>query len=250
MPNSSNKFPYFTFEDEPTPRKRMRKQFKAKLEIINRSSWPDGFINIIAPWIIKRAGITSTYHITLRRATYKRTWRGRCASHWQTLCCHRRVYRPNELVENKDSRFVWSAEQKWSGPIETLVFLMAHEAWHATGGHPRHFRNKGRTDAASMEYRCNKFGIEAVEAFRAEWPTLKLKVRREIQRLKCRKIKAKASKAAKRGPNHKLALAQSNLDNWNRKLRFAENKVKAYQRKVKLFQCRQRAAATASAKLS
>lgn len=227
----------------------MTNKRKIKLTIINRSKWSDGFVNILCPWICKRAGIDFEYEITLKSTQHKGTWNGIGARHWQTVRCHRRVVHGNGAVTSKDSRFQWSKQYHWTGPVETLVFLLAHEAWHATGGGPWKFRNQrtGRTDCASMEYRCNKFGMEAIEAFRAEWPAMKLRVVLELRRLTMRKNVAAANKVAKRGPDAKLMQAQKNLANWQRKLKFAANKVKAHESKVKLFNRRVRAAAAIKA---
>jgi len=93
-----------------------------------------------------------------------------------------------------------------------------------------------------MESRCNDFAMKTVEAFRGEWLRLRPKVKRELRRDKERTKKAKERKQVKRSPQHKLAQVFGNLARWEKKLRFAENKVKAYRRKVKYYN--QRVAAT------
>lgn len=138
-------------------------------------------------------------------------------------------------INNKDRRFQWSHSQHFRTRMEVLVMLLAHEAYHATHGHPDAHQSNGRTNRDLMEYRCNIFADETIAALRDEWLRLRKKIYTAMRKDRERQKQAKAQRAAKRGPDHKLKLAQGNLGCWEKKLKYAQNKVKTYKKKVKYY---------------
>lgn len=141
---------------------------------------------------------------------------------------------PNQWpLFNKDHRFKWSENQTFLTRLELLVFLIAHEACHATTGHPDQYREAGQKDVAGMEFHCNAKGYRIIEQFHQEWPTF-----RPLIYAAMRKERAKKQRKTKArfDPNPKLALAQLRLADWQRRQRAANNKVKKYARQVKYYQ--------------
>ena len=233
------------------------KKNTAKLIIENRSLWPDEFVNPVCEWIVARAQITWRYRILLKGGI---NWFGRGGKNEQRSQIHRHHHRAfgffgghkkgtpyvnNKAIyptEIKDPRFKWSASHQIQNRLEHFVFLIAHEAYHASGGHPSLFKNpNGTTNADSMEFRCNDFGHQTVIAFREYWKTtLKAKVRAALRKSRDRVEAAKQQKVeakmAKTDPNVKLTAAQQSLAMWEKKLKLAQTKVKKYQRLVKLYE--------------
>jgi hypothetical protein len=254
-----------------------------QLAVINRSLWPTELIEILGTWIAERAGIRWSYTVCMKSG---RNWHGLGGTRKQDITSHRhfRRYPGSELVPwrqtirqfkklwpwtHKDHRYQWAVEHTLDNRLESLVYLIAHEAYHATGGHPKNFRvlprgfilpgtnrppqpgielqraleRHGYTNNASMEFRCNQFGMETVVAFREVWRTeLKLKVvkamRKARERRKAEKAKAANRRQAKSSPNLKLEAARKRLVVWQAKLKRAETAVKKYTRKVRYYERR------------
>lgn len=140
--------------------------------------------------------------------------------------------------ENKDHRFKWSDTQSFRSRLELLVFLLAHEACHATTGHPNHHRlGDGRADTAGMEFHCNAKGYRIMEMFRQEWPKLRSLIYAAMRRARRQHVTEIARKVAKRSdPGPKLALAEKRLKEWSRKKKLAETKIRKYRKQVRYYQ--------------
>lgn len=233
------------------------KRRRQKITIENRSAWSTAAIRVLATWIVKRAGITWDYSILIRSCRndswHGHGWRssqevkldrhyrrGRCrASGWTHL-------RGAQLwpMKHRDHRFAWSPEYEYRSRLEVLIMLIAHEAYHATGGHPKHFTaertGQKRFDHDSMEFGCNEFAKTTIEAFRAEWrsvlrPRIVAAMRRERQAVANEKAKA----AAKRSdPAPKLEQARMMFATWQRKAKFAATKMKKYRTRIRYYEGR------------
>lgn len=202
-----------------------------KLDIENRSKWPDGFLRVVCKWAAKRAGINWRYSILFR----SRQAMGFAGRGWDFGCnlrIARRAYHANEPHTLKDRRFQWSRPFEIWGSVEGLVYLLAHEMHHA-----RDDRRPGNRGSAE-EFRCNRAAEDAVKAWRVERLAVMGKVKAELRKDTQRKVKAKERKQATKTPDAKLARVQANLVNWERKLRYAQNKVKTYKRKMKYYEKR------------
>ncbi len=153
--------------------------------IVNRSDWPDNFLSVVCPWIAKQAGIRWHYEFLLRSTPSRGWWRGRGWSHKQTVNCSRRVFPTHHEIRHKDSRYKYSPRYVWYGPIETLVHVLAHECYHATGGNREKFRKpNGHIDRETMELKCNKFAQQTLLKFRKEWPKLRKQLRSSHDQVK------------------------------------------------------------------
>ncbi len=120
--------------------------------------------------------------------------------------------------------------------LEGLVFLVAHEARHATDENAQIRRDRGH---ASMENDCNRHGERLVEKFRVAWPkTLRAQVAKEIRLDRERAKRAKAQRASAKSPEMKLRRAQANLSAWEAKAKRAANAMKKYRRQVRYYQGR------------
>lgn len=207
---------------------------RVRFEITNRSQWPDGALRVIARWVCKRSGVgTDRLYCLTFRHTNCNTWGGFGSRNQQAVTLHRRYLPPGGKwpYETKDKRFKWSQKEVYQSRLELLVFLIAHEAHHGTDdGHP--FNNYGpnrRLRAASMEYRCNRAGLEAVRDFHDEWPKLFGEIKREMRKDRERRTKAKSVT-----PRRKLAYAKRMLSSWESKpdSRKARSKITHYRRMV------------------
>lgn len=224
---------------------------KPKLTLTNRSAWPTPALDVLARWIVKRAGIDWDYSILVRDCKTN-TWGGRGGRFGQRIWLDRHYRRAPGArggvfcpvgcklwpVAHTDRRFQWAHQQTFRTRMEFLVMLLAHEAYHATGGHPGNFVTGNKINRASMEFRCNRFADEAVAALRVEWPTIRAAIYRAMRRDRERAKSMKRVKADKRGPDHKLALAMAGLERWEKRERAARNRVKALRRKVKYYEGR------------
>ena len=177
-----------------------------KVKVENRSEWATPALEVICPWIAKEAGITWDYHFLIRDCK-SHSWGGRGGRRSQRLWLDRHYRRtgitwsgpgkrrlfkignatkPLWPMDCKDHRFKWSENHVLRTRLELLVYLLAHEAAHATTGHPdkyvehradpqdvRDGLDATRVDRAGMEYHCNAKGYRIMEKFRAEWPRLR-----------------------------------------------------------------------------
>ena len=225
--------------------KRRRK--KLRLKIVNRSKWPDGFLRVVCRWIGERAGVPPGYCFEFPSFADWHSYGGRGGDYGQRTRMNRRFMSSRKVggkspwpYRFREDRFAWSAKDHlMANRIEAFVYLVAHEAYHSTGGHPKNFRVRpGRCDNASMEFRCNKFAWETVLAFRDAWPKLKTKVRAAMRADADAVRRVKDRKATARSPDGKLVRVLANLSNWERKLKFAQNKVAGYKRKARYYQGR------------
>ena len=214
------------------------------LTIKNKSAWPDGFVRIVSRWIVKRAGIQWPYEIDLpatgKYRRYRNSWHGRGWRHRQRSVMNRRnsCSFPYTI---KDQRFQWSATHEVNNRLELWVYLIAHEAYHALP-ESRDRREPGSRKSQSRssdEYKANEFANAAVAAFRVEWPkALKARTRRAIRADRDKAIRAKERKASARGPQTRLARAQANMANWERKAKRARTAIKKYRRQVRYYEGR------------
>lgn len=205
-----------------------------RITITNRSAWPDWFVRPLVEWVADRAGITWDYAITLKSAVRPEYWRGmnygRCACN---LTCHRR----NTRAKHKDHRFKWSPTYDLKPGIEMLVYLMAHEMFHSTGGHPRHFLLPGgRTNRDLMEFKCNEFGAAAAKAFWEWWPGQRVRAMAKMRRARQRQAVA-ADRSERRdqeraAPDARIAKAEAMAVAWERKARLATNRAKKWRRRA------------------
>ncbi len=156
------------------------------VRVANRSDWPTRFLEVIAKWVAKRErlGVDDDYEFVVRGTCDSTYCFGRAISDGQKIDFPRR-FQPDDgrwPMTIRDRRYRWAQEETYRSRVELLVSLMAHEAHHAAAGHPDNFRKNGRVNRASMEFRCNQAGMAAVEAFRAEWPALRKKIKRGLRR--------------------------------------------------------------------
>ena len=194
----------------------------SRITVINKSRWPTPAIEIIAKWVARAAGITWDYKVTLSDRGHG--WNGHGAKHFQRSYFardfnRRRHGKPTIMpglwpYSNKDHRFQWSENQTFRTRLELLVFLLAHEAVHATSGHPNEYREKGRTDKAGMEFHCDTRGYRIMQKFHEAWPTIRPLVYAAMR--KSRDMKLRKAKA-RHDPFPKLALSQEHLTDWQRR---------------------------------
>ena len=240
-----------------------------KITIENRSEWPTPALEVICPWIAKEAGITWDYHFLIRDCK-SMTWGGRGGKNSQRLWLDRHYNRvgivwsgpgerrlfkigknPKPLwpLTNKDHRFKWSDTQTYRTRLELLVFLLAHEACHATSGHPNEYKDRAnpedvhigiardRIDRAGMEFHCDAKGYRIMQKFHDEWPRLRPLIYAAMRKIRQKKL-AKRAKflAARQDFSGKQEHAQELLKKWQSRRKAADTKVKKYLRQLRYYQ--------------
>jgi len=150
------------------------------LKIQNASNWPEWFVQPVCNWIVQQAGIDWDYTIQIYK--YKPGWeyRGSGRKKEQISRIGRRVYRAyDRMVAWKYFRYADSPVYVLHSRLEVFVALIAHECFHATGGHPAKWTNKetGRCNEKQMEFACDRFAFEIVLKFREAWPELVKQIR-------------------------------------------------------------------------
>jgi hypothetical protein len=229
---------------------------KSGTRIKNTSDWPDEFVRVVVPWILKAAGISRDkyYEAVIRapRSSYdpgwrklgsasRRLWWGRGGESGQTSYVGRHGYRQDEVRVSTDSRMKHATPHSLVGPLEVFVYLIAHEAYHATKGKPGKFLKNGKINAASMEWWCNHWAYQTVEKFREEWPTrLRPKVKAALRKKhNARRAKRRAADRVVAAREHRatdqyrLKLAQRHLRDWQRKRKLAATKIKKYREQIR-----------------
>lgn len=142
--------------------------------------------------------------------------------------------RPLWPLTDKDRRFKWAAVHSYRTRFEALIMLIAHEAYHATGGDPAKFtdRKTGKTNADLMEFRCNDFAMKTVEAARENWPALRplivAAMRRERQQIN--NLRSKKSDAVP-----KLQRIVKRRLMWERKARRAARAIQKLKKQEKYY---------------
>ena len=159
---------------------------KLQLEIINRSKWPDPFINVVSNWMIKKSGLNDAhkykwkYTILLRNYSKLHTFAGNANGREQTLRINRR-FKPDGgyPYKYKDRRYKLAKELTFNNRIEVFIFLMSHEIHHSLEFNGVKHSPVSKRDI--NEFQCDNFAVEMIELFKKEWPKIKKEI---ISRLK------------------------------------------------------------------
>jgi len=224
---------------------------KLDIDIINRSAWPGWFLAPLCQWVAERAGIKpreikghdacrvppgprADYTITFKRAVRPSYWRG---MNYGRRACNLTYHRRGTGCKTKDHRFQWGPTYDIRPGIEMLVYLMAHEMYHSTGGHPDLYRlPSGRTNRDLMEHRCNEFGAQTVAAFRAEWPEFRARLlsqlRAGLARRKRRVAVAADRAASVATPDARLDRKRALLKRWESKAKRAGTAIRKLRRSI------------------
>lgn len=215
--------------------------YNRHLSIMNRSQWPDGFLRVICRWIAAETGIDWAYEFefpSTKRRFYilGQGWSGGQKSiisrHWRR--CPIRGQFPFSW---KEQRFIWGGSVTINCRLEGFIFLVSHEARHATRANRELYR--GSRGHSAMEADCNRHGAALVKKFREDWPwTLRDQVIREIRLDRDRAKAAKDRKAQAKRPEAKLAQAKKNAANWEKKAKRAAVALKKYRQKIRYYQGR------------
>ncbi|MBP7936867.1 MAG: hypothetical protein KA354_19675 [Phycisphaerae bacterium] len=210
------------------------------IRIVNRSQWPTPALRVLARWVAGREGLGKNweYEFVFKSTCRRRSFRGTGGRNGQEVSLSRR-YQPHEgwPLLTKDHRFKGAMEEIYRSRLDVLVGLMAHEAHHATDGHPDHFSHGGRIERAAMEFRCNQVAQEAVTAFRVEWLGLRGRIKRAMQAERDRKqARCPRLRAARRyNPDRKSAQSRTALGKPQNQAKLVGVKVREYQRRADYY---------------
>ncbi len=213
----------------PEQRKRPRHQ-PPRQKIINRSNWPDHFVDVVVPWILRRAypDRPRGYTVTLPAFRNCNTWAGTATRHDQRTRINRRfTFHAGFPFETSYRKYANMPVVTIRCRLETFVLIVAHEAAHG----PVHYKHAdGTRDQRTIEEKCELIARQTVAAFREAWPNeIRPAIRKRILAAKARR----ARKAARKGPDAKLAQAEALLAKWETKLKMAKTKVAKYRRQAR-----------------
>ena len=143
----------------------------AVITLVNRSGWPDWFARPVVRWVAGLAGIKEPHTLVLVGTSDRLHLAGRyyAGRRYIRVRIHRR-WQPKGGFPFTTTywRYRWAMKYPLTNRLEGFVDIVAHECFHATGGHPSKFGS----DKAAMEMACESFSKATVERFRREWPTV------------------------------------------------------------------------------
>jgi hypothetical protein len=238
--------------DSPTPWTPPATGLQVRVDL-PYGHWPRAFVELVAEWVCCRERIDWPYVVTVTRPSKNTTYRGHGRKAEQRCFVPRRYERPGyvrdlrrayeglaiTLQYNPDARVtkrealdwahgrvkrwpVVSGDQRFPdirhgvefrSTLDILIFVMAHEAHHATGGHPSNFksdlprlptdpalrrrveRERQRDSLLRMETACNAAGLRALLDFRAEWPGIRSALRQRLARTRLETTRRAAVRA-------------------------------------------------------
>lgn len=200
------------------------------LTISNRSRWPDWAIKDIVTWVVKRAGITWQYNVQVKHTTLY-NWKGRGGLYGQRIWLPRR-FQPESgwpLIHSEWRYKDAGCEFVLRSRLELLVYLLAHEAHHATGGNRSKFKTAlGRIDRRAMEIECNEEAAIAVQQFRIQFPDFVKRWRFILKR-----------QAVAESPTVKIAQKRSHIarkiEQWESRAKRAANAMKKYRKQLRYY---------------
>lgn len=223
--------------------------------IINRSKWPDWFVVPVCKWIVRQTGIDWAYTVTLRaEPTRNNGW----TNYIQGVGC-REIRKPANTYGGRG----WhSGQRSWMsrryrgqiretrhktgqvcdahGPVESFVWLIAHEARHATAENQRKFGGVlGRENRVNGEHDANEWANEVVRRFREWWPSARSRIMADMRERRRRAVLAKV------GPSRaeRIADARAMLAKWETKAKRAQTFAAKYRRRVAALERAERMAA-------
>ena len=208
-----------------------------RISIVNRSRWPNWFVHPMARWIAERAGIAWAYRLELPNAS---VWAGRGGYNGSRCRVPRKGYArdgkyPALITETRFKTLKQAHEVR--SAMESWVYLVAHEMYHATGGARHKHRKGGRTNVYMMEYQCNEFANKCVEAFRAEWPALRDSMMHGLRMSRARRLRRtrrKQEQSEERGSHSfKMEHARAKLAEWEAKRARCETFISRYRRSIR-----------------
>jgi hypothetical protein len=211
-----------------------------KINIKNSTEWSTAALRVICRFVMDREGLGAGYSFVFKNAKGIYRYSGNGGRHRQITRINRR-FDPRYLLEPRGGKmfpakiyygdFKYSQRYEIRSRLELLVSIIAHEAHHATGGHP----SKWPGDRRGMEYACMRAADEAVKEFRKQWPKMYKRFRAVMRTERDREQRQRMKIKPQRDPNAKLQRAQENLDRWMRAHKYAANKIKKYTKQVKYY---------------
>jgi hypothetical protein len=206
----------------------------AVVTLVNRSGWPDWFARPVIRWVANLAGIKQPHTLVLVGTSDRLHLAGRYYSgrRYVRVRIHRR-WQPKGGFPFTTTywRYRWAMKYPLINRLEGFVDIVAHECFHATGGHPSRFGS----DRAAMEMACETFSKETVERFRREWPTvLRPRVVAELRRERGRSRRPSAEQARQA----KVDAINAKLNVWTRRAKLANTKLAKLNRQLRAYERR------------
>ena len=154
--------------------------------------------------------------------------------------------RHNPRMDWKYVGIKWAKNNATKTGLQSLCHLVAHELVHTTNLANAEYKN-GRRQVQSMEFKTDNIAAEIVTAFAKDEKKVWSKYRKLRRTARNKVLRSKAQKQKAKQPDHKLQLAENNLDRWEKKLAQAKKKVKTYKTKLNRMNGARKAAATRKA---
>jgi len=183
------------------------------MRITNTLPFSTESLRRMAVWVCRQIPGMSTRELRIAFATSRANWSGRAYSGTRI------AVRLGRNIKYPQSHNRFGVEHNWIDDWEVLVAITAHEAAHAGD-----WRDGCRTNERSADRQMQ----QVVDAFR-----------RDRERLLAHWLQPPAEKPAKARPSiqeRRAAKVAKHLANWQRKLRLAQSKVRAYKRKAAYYE--------------
>jgi len=223
--------------------------------VVNKSRFPTAYLKALVDLVVTELDPpVKGYTVTVGDHPVSFSGRGWLCG--QRVSMHRHMGRERGYWPHKtrDGRYKGSRLQEFRDRTEILVWLIGHEAAHAVyqGMEASHASMPLPRHGRDTEFLCDDKGMRCVELYRAHkaelWPRIRKAVRREHNLALQRERTEKERREIRRHPGHKLSVASGHLREWEGRLRYARNKVRAYAKRVKYYE--KRLAATQAAPTS
>lgn len=175
--------------------------------LVNNSQWPTPALEVITRWLTQRMGITWVYTVRLSNTRHRRfAWRGRGGKYSQWCFLNRRWGKCWPYY-NTYWKATPNVTYRFNTRFELLIFLLSHEAAHATVANPQQWIR----DTGGMEHCADATAYVILQAFRAEWPSIKRTIYHEMRVARAaKKVEAHARfKMAARTWTPKSSLAEA-----------------------------------------
>ncbi len=212
-----------------------------KMDIRDGCQWPPWFIDEVVRFVARRMEELPTFLIEVNGASYGAGGRAWFGSQFVRLRIARRG-----RIQCGDYRYRdGHASLNWR-EIETraqnIVYLVAHELRHLCECNRRIIRKGGesRRNLYGGELDANRHGIDAVVAWKAEWPKVRAvltkRARKERERYRRERMRFRRQNESKRRRNttaSKLQRAEQLLAKWERERERCDRKVAKYKRSIR-----------------
>ena len=212
----------------------------------NTSLWPDLIVRRVVDWVLGEAesrGLDGKSSLHTINVTH--TNRG---GHGYAYWSGKIHVSHNRYAPRHDWKYVgikWANDNETKTALQSLVHIISHEIIHTTKLVEITRTTSGRLQSQKYEYRTDNLTAEFVAKFAAEYEqTFWNKYRKTRRTQRNAMDRSNRSADSRKTSDHKLRLAENNLDRWLAEHEKAKKMVAKYRTKVNRIKGGMKAAAT------